>query len=73
MKPYANREIDMFISEIKEQLDRIEKQTVKTNGRVYSLENELGSVKVKLYIVGAIAGTVLIMKFPEIANLIKLI
>lgn len=36
--PYKNREIDTFMNEIREALDRIETQTTKTNGRVTSLE-----------------------------------
>ena len=36
---YSNREIDRLFAEIKEQLDRIEHQTTKTNGRVNNLEN----------------------------------
>lgn len=36
--PYTNREIDRLFNEIKIQLDRIESQTTKTNGRVSSLE-----------------------------------
>ncbi len=37
-KQYSNREIDLMFKEIKNQLDRIEKQTSKTNGRVSTLE-----------------------------------
>lgn len=36
---YSNREIDHFIGDMKKQLDRIEVQTTKTNGRV--TKNEL--------------------------------
>ena len=36
---YSNREIDEFFSEIKKQLDRIEHQTTKHNGRMSKLEN----------------------------------
>lgn len=35
---YSNREIDRMFSEITQSLDRIEKQTTKTNGRVTRLE-----------------------------------
>lgn len=37
-EPYANREIDEMIKDIKETLARIEVQTTKTNGRVNELE-----------------------------------
>ena len=35
---YKNREIDKFITELKEQLNRIEAHCEKTNGRVSKLE-----------------------------------
>lgn len=38
-KPYENREIREFFKDIQSSLDRIETQTVKTNGRVSKLEN----------------------------------
>jgi hypothetical protein len=37
-RPYQNREIDEKFGDIKLQLDRIEDQTTKTNGRVRWLE-----------------------------------
>lgn len=37
-KDYSKREIDVLIHDMKEQLDRIENQVVKTNGRVTRLE-----------------------------------
>ena len=44
---YTNREIDHSFKEIKDQLNRIEQQTIKTNGRVSKLESW------KAYLVGA--------------------
>ena len=39
MEPdYSNREIDRFMKDIIDTLNRIETQTMKTNGRVNSLE-----------------------------------
>ncbi len=35
---YSNREIDHFMKDIKETLERIEIQTTTTNGRVSALE-----------------------------------
>jgi hypothetical protein len=37
-KSYSDREIDTMFKDIKEQLDRIEQQTTRTNGRVRVLE-----------------------------------
>lgn len=38
---YSNRELDVFFKESKEQWARIEVQTMKTNGRVSSLEDKV--------------------------------
>jgi uncharacterized membrane protein YhaH (DUF805 family) len=38
MDSYSNRELDRMFSEIQETLQRIESQTMKTNGRVTKLE-----------------------------------
>lgn len=54
-KPYENREIRDFFDDIRKTLDRIEKQTIKTNGRVSSLENW------RSYTVGAMAVITLII------------
>lgn len=37
-RPYSKRELDTFMIDLKAQLDRIETQTTKTNGRVRALE-----------------------------------
>ena len=52
---YSKREVDNFMKDIREQLNRIEAQTTKTNGRVSKLENW------KSYSQGAIAVIVLII------------
>lgn len=70
---YNNREIDMMFEEIKEQLTRIEYQTTRTNGRVSNLEGDVGSLKVKLYVVGAVVFTIVVMKFPELVAILKII
>ena len=38
-KDYSNRELDSMFEQITEKLDLIHEQTIKTNGRVSSLEN----------------------------------
>ena len=68
---YSNREIDMKMEGIHEKLDLILEQTSKTNGRVTKLEGDLGSFKVKLYIIGAVSITVLALRFPEILSIIE--
>lgn len=41
---YSKREIDEFMKDIKDTLQRIEMQTTRTNGRVSSLENWRGFI-----------------------------
>ena len=43
--PYAKREIDDKFGEIKDQLDRIEDQTTKTNGKVASVTKDFNKWK----------------------------
>lgn len=47
--PYSNREINRLFGEVKEQLNRIEEQTTKTNGNVRALQ------KWRAYTAGALA------------------
>lgn len=68
---YSTREIDMKMEGIHEKLDLILEQTSRTNGRVTKLEGDLGTFKVKLYLIGAVSVTVLALKFPEILSVIK--
>lgn len=62
---YSNRELDSHFDVIKETLDRIEKQVLKTNGRVNKLERNM-------LIVSCVIGTILFMKYPDIISVIKL-
>lgn len=62
---YSNRELDRFFVDFTETLNRIEAQTVKTNGRVNKLERNLT-------IVACVVGTTLLLKFPEAMEAIKL-
>ena len=75
MKPYQNREIDEKFNHLhdslQEKLDLILEQTTKTNGRVTKVENDLGTLKVRLYIIASILGTFLVIYFPEILNAMK--
>lgn len=44
-KPYENREIDSKFDFIKEKLELIHDQTVKTNGRVSKSEEQIQEIK----------------------------
>lgn len=54
-EPYSKREEDQWRLGIKTQLNRIETQTIKTNGRVNSLEGW------KMYISGGLAVIVVLL------------
>ncbi len=60
--PYQNREIREMFNDVKIMLNRIEIQTVKTNGRVGKLE------RWQSYVLG-FCGAVTIFLLPDILNL----
>lgn len=62
---YTNRELDRNFTEIKESLDVITKQVFKTNGRVNKLERNL-------LVVACVVGTILLLKFPEVMQVLKM-
>lgn len=61
---YMNRELDEKFGDIKTQLDRIEGQTIKTNGRVTSLEVDTKVFRARIYtavsIISFIVGSMLV-------------
>lgn len=62
---YSQRELEGNFKEIKESLEVITQQVFKTNGRVSKLERNL-------LIVACVLGTVVLLKFPEVIQSIKL-
>lgn len=62
--PYSNRELDHMFIQIKEQLDRIEAQTERTNGRVTRIEKTL-------LVSGSVVLVTLFFKAPELFNLVR--
>ena len=67
---YSKRELDHKFLDVHEKLDALivsgEKtlaQTIRTNGRTSKLERNL-------MIVGCVVGTILLMKFPEVFEII---
>lgn len=60
---YSNRELDRMFKDIKEQLDRIEAQTVKHNGRLTRVEKTL-------LILGCTTGTLLITNGSEFVSFV---
>lgn len=62
---YSNREIDRMFNEISQALNRIEEQTIRTNGRVTRLE------KICL-VIGVAVATYLVFNAPELIAAIKI-
>ena len=62
---YSNRELDSHFTFVKDALERIEKQVLKTNGRVNKLERNL-------LVIACIVGTILLLKFPQVISAVKL-
>lgn len=53
---YTNREINVMFNDIKEALERIEVQVIKTNGRVTTLEFWRASVMAKVSVIVTVIG-----------------
>jgi len=69
-KDYTKRELDHMFTDVHSKLDALiasgEKtlaQTIRTNGRTSKLERNL-------MIIGCVVGTILLMKFPEVFEII---
>lgn len=60
---YSNREIDHMMKDIKETLVRIEAQTIKTNGRVTTLERWMWMVVGGLTLLSFLIGSKLLEVF----------
>ena len=63
---YSNRELDEKFDHITEKLDLILDQTTKHNGRLSKVERNM-------LIIGCIMGTVGVIYFPQIINIVKLL
>lgn len=63
---YSNRELETFFSDFKHTLQEIKYETVKTNGRVTSLEK-------KMLVVGTAVIIVVALKFPELLVVLKVL
>ena len=63
---YTNRELDSKFTTIVDTLSRIETQVLKTNGRVNKLERNM-------MIVICVVGTILVLKYPDVISIIKLV
>lgn len=66
--PYKNREIDEKFRDIQDSLNRIETQTMKTNGSVAKVTNEFNKWK---YIVTGFCTCISLLVLPLIFELIK--
>lgn len=67
-EPYKNREIKEMFDDVKQTLERIEMQTIKTNGRVSTLE------RWQSYVLGAVATFMLVglsVGVPILLDIVK--
>ena len=64
--PYSKREHDEFRADIRESLDRILDQTTQHNHRMSKIERNM-------LIVGTATGVTILLKFPELADFLKLV
>lgn len=63
---YSKREIDVFMQEIRDTLQRIEAQTMKTNGRVSKLEIWRGFITGGLAILSALMVPIVVWAIENI-------
>jgi hypothetical protein len=68
---YSKREIDEKMVEIKDQLNRIEEQTKKTNGSVARAFQEISSLKVWRGYIAGIGSVVVALLIPILIALIQ--
>lgn len=59
-KDFTNREITLMFSHIKEKLEAIEAQTIKTNGRVTNLESRYSGLVGKISVYTTIGAAVIV-------------
>lgn len=58
---------------VTEKLTSIEKQTIKTNGRVNTLEGHHAKLERKLLVAGTAIIVIILLKLPELTPLLKLL
>lgn len=61
---YTTRELEHYFGDLKTDIAEIKTQTIKTNGRVTKLEKYL-------LIVGCVTGTLVLVKFPEVFDIVS--
>ena len=68
---YSKREIDEKMVDIKDQLNRIEEQTKKTNGSVARAFQEISALKVWRGYIAGIGSVVVVLLIPILIALIE--
>lgn len=68
---YAKRELDEKFGDIKDSLDRIEQQTVKTNGSVAKAFVEINALKNWRWFIAGIGSVITVLLIPILIALIE--
>lgn len=70
-KDYSKRELDEKFTDIKDSLDRIEAQTIRTNGSVAKAFQEINSLKNYRWFLMGMGAVIVVLLIPVLVALIQ--